>query len=87
VTLGRCPACLPCLAPDCGQVAGCMSHPSEPLCEHDWRGCEEHPCERCAETCGECHGLGAVFLYRDPETNHPVSETCTACGGTGDLTW
>jgi hypothetical protein len=49
VTFGRCPACLPCLAPDCERVAACMDHPSEPMCEHDWRGCEEHPCERCAE--------------------------------------
>jgi hypothetical protein len=49
MTLGKCPVCLPCLAPDCERVAACMDHPSEPMCEHDWRGCEEHPCERCAE--------------------------------------
>lgn len=37
--------------------------------------------------CDRCNGHGTVLHHIDPDTGHPVDETCTNCYGTGDLPW
>lgn len=38
-----------------------------------------------AYVCPPCKGHGTVLIGIDPDTGHPIDETCANCYGTGDL--